>query len=291
MDKLILGVWQGVSKDGDLEANFARAVEVIDQAADAGCDFLCMPENFLTGSGSIEMHKRCAIPLDDQRLVDLAAHAATHDLVTLVGLDERRGDLVANTQVVLDGGQVAGHYTKTMLTGGDWKLMGFYDDELPVFEAKGVCFGIIICHDSSFPEVAATLAWKGARIIFSPHFNSIGAHMMDDHRKIVRNNNVGIAVHYNVVVARANSVGHWANGDCYGYGDSAIFGPDGAPLAEAGLFAEKLITADVGPHLKGTQRWRNRLDVRPAIVNQLHAAALAALKEAGQDGSHQAPTG
>jgi predicted amidohydrolase len=290
MDKLIVGAWQGHSVDGDVHANVARAHEVIDQAAAAGCDFLCLPENFLTGSGSTQMHKDCAMGLDDGRLLELAAHAADKDIVTLIGLDERRGKLVANTQVVLDGGRVAGHYTKTMLTGGDWHLMGFYDDELPVFDAKGVRFGIIICHDSSFPEVAATLAWKGARIIFSPHFNSIGRDRMDDHRTIVRNNNMGIAAHYNVVVVRSNSVGHWSDGDRYGYGDSAIFGPNGAPLAEAGLFAEKLITADVGPHLKGTQSWRDRMDLRPAIIEQLHAAAMDALKRSGKS-KGRAPTG
>ena len=291
MDKLILGIWQGRVIDGDVDANFARAHELVDEAAAAGCDFLCLPEEFLVGSGSTEMHRACAIGLDDPRLIELAGHAGDRDVVTLIGLAEQRGELVANTQAVLDGGKVVGHYTKTMLTGGDWKLMGFYDDELPVFQAKGVCFGIIICHDSSFPEVAATLTWKGARIIFSPHFNSIGADRMDDHRTIVRNNNMGIAVHYNVIVARANSVGYWADGNRYGYGDSAIFGPNGVPLVEAGLFAEKLITADVAPYVKGTQRWRNRLDVRPAIIDQLHAAARQALEAAGQDGTGQSPVG
>jgi len=178
-------------------------------------------------------------------------------------MDERRGRRVANTVAVLADGRVAGHYTKTMLTPGDREVMGFYDDELPVFRAQGVSFGVIICHDSSFPEVAATLAWKGARILFSPHYNSIARDRMDEHRRLVRNNHVGLAAHYNLVVARANVVGHWPAGDRFGYGDSAIFGPHGQPLAEAGLFAERLITADVAPYL---------------IIRQLAEAALAALR-------------
>ncbi len=36
-EKLVIGVWQGRCKDGDVEANLSRASEVIDEAAGAGC--------------------------------------------------------------------------------------------------------------------------------------------------------------------------------------------------------------------------------------------------------------
>jgi len=278
VDKLVIGAWQGVCKDGDLSANLARTEEVIDRAGDAGCDFLCLPEQFLAGTGSREVLVAAAIGLDDDRLAALAERAGRRGVVTLVGLVAKRGDAYTNTQVILDGGRVAGHYTKTMLVGGDRVIMDTHDDELPVFHAKGVCFGVIVCHDSSFPEIPATLAWKGAKVIFSPHFNSLPPRTMDDHRVRVRNNHVGIAAHYGVVVVRANVVGYWPEGDRYGYGDSAIFAPSGQPLAEAGLFAERLITADVAPHLDDNP-WRSRRELRPAIIRQLSAAALAGLGE------------
>ena len=278
MDKLIVGVWQGRCTDGDLAANIARAERVIDEAADAGCDFVCLPELFLSGGDKPQYQIRAAVSLDDDRLAALADRAGRRDVVTIVGLCEKRQDRHAVTAAVLAGGKVAGHYTKTMLTSGDWKVMGFHDDEMGVFDAKGVRFGVIICHDSSFPEVAATLAWKGARIIFSPHYNSIAPDMMDEHRLLVRSNHVGIAAHYGVVVARSNTVGHYSDPERFGYGDSAIFSSYGEPLAEAGLFTETLVTADVTPYL-GPQRWRKRSEVRPAIIRQLSAAALAALGE------------
>lgn len=278
MDRLIIGVWQGECKDGDLAANLARAERAIDEAAAAGCDFLCMPELFLSGGDKAEYQIRGAISLDDSRLTALAEKAGRRGVVTIVGLCEKRGGSHAVTAGVLADGRVAGHYTKTMLTAGDREVMDFFDDELPVFEAKGVRFGVIICHDSSFPEVAATLAWKGAQIIFSPHYNSIAPERMDEHRMLVRNNHVGIAAHYGVVVARSNVVGRWQNPDRLGYGDSAIFSPCGLPLAEAGLFGERLITADVGPYL-ARPHWRRRRDLRPAIIHQLAAAALAAIGE------------
>ena len=278
MDRLIIGVWQGRCSDGDLAANLARTGEVIDEAAEAGCDFVCLPEQFLAGYGRAEGLLDCAMTLDDERLGALAERARDRGVVALVGLLEKRGRSFANTQVVLDGGRVAGHYTKTMLIGADREIMAACDDELPVFQAAGVTFGVIICHDSSFPEIAATMAWKGAQIIFSPHYNAIRRDAMDDHRVRVRNNHVGIAAHYGVVVARSNVVGHWPDEERYGYGDSAIFAPSGAPLAEAGLFAERLVTADVAAWL-GPPRWRRRHELRPAIIRQLHDAAMAALAD------------
>jgi predicted amidohydrolase len=209
--------------------------------------------------------------------VDLARKAGDRGVVTLVGMTERRGEAMMNTQVVLDGGQVAGSYSKTMLTDGDAKEMGFRPgDALPVFQARGVCYGIIICADSSYPEVASTMVWKGARIIFSPHYNMIPPPGMDDHRIRVRNNHVGMAVHFGVVVARSNVIVTEDPEGRLGYGDSAIFSPTGVPIVEAGLFTEGLVSADVGPFLQES-RWARRDRLRVDVVEQWAAAARQAL--------------
>jgi len=279
-EKLVIGVWQGVCVSADMDANLKRAGEVIDEAGDTGCDIVCLPETFLSGYNKESVDKG-KMPLTDKRLIGLAEKAGKRNLVAIVGMSEDRGDKVANTMAVLEDGKVIGHYSKTMLTGGDSGEMGFcIDDDLPVFHAKGVCFGVIVCHDSTFPEVASTLAWKGARIIFSPHYNGIGAPWMDDHRIQVRNNHVGIAAHFGVIVARSNVIGI-PSGDrkALGYGDSSIFGPNGYCIAEAGLFTEKLITADVAP-LLGKHRWRTREQLRMSVIQQNYDAAKEALAAA-----------
>lgn len=291
-ESLRLAAWQGRSLDGDIEANLDAALRVVAEAGERGADFLCFPECFLSGYGSRESVERGQMTLDDPRLKRLADTAATYDLVLLVGLAERlTTGQTGNTIAIYYDGQRLGLYRKTLLTGSDAGEMGFCRDyDLPVFCAKGVIFGCIICHDSSFIEPAALLAYRGAQIIFSPHYNALPADVMDEHRIKVRNNHIGLAALLGVYVARANVVGRAGlNEKGLGYGDSAIFDPIGAPLAEAGLFREALIVADIQPqqHLR---RFTGRRDEVPERVRLQLAEALTnyrphnpALAPSGED--------
>jgi len=259
-----LAAWQGRCVDGDVDANVATARRVIASAAKDKVDFLCFPECFLSGYGDREMVERAALSLDDARLRELAREAGGHNLVVLIGFAERlRGGALGNTVAVLSDGTVSGIYRKTMLIGLDVQTGFCRDYDLPVFREKGVSFGCIICADSSHVEVAMTMAYKGARIIFSPHYNSLKLPTMDSHRLRVRNNHVGLAALLGVYVVRANVI-VTERPDELGYGDTAIFAPGGVPLAEAGLFTEKLIVADAD--LAATSRGTIQRDLLPERV-------------------------
>jgi hypothetical protein len=61
-----------------------------------------------------------------------------------------------------------------------------------------------------------------------------------------------------------------------GYGDSAVFDPDGRPLAEAGLFREALIAAEAEfPEARAGGHSRLRGRVPPAVREQRAAAMRA----------------
>ncbi|MGH2350650.1 MAG: carbon-nitrogen hydrolase family protein [Chloroflexota bacterium] len=273
-----LAAWQGHSLGGDVDTNLAVARRAIALAGERGADFLCLPETFLSGYGSREVVERGALALDDPRLGRLARNAAERNLVLLVGLAERLADgRIGNTVAIYAHGQRLGSYRKTMLTGSDAREMGFCRDyDLPVFEAKGVRFGCIICHDSSFVEPAAVLAYQGAQVLFSPHYNAIAVEGMDAHRIRVRNNHIGLATLLGMYVVRANVIGvsrRGDRGDTLGYGDSAIFDYSGVPLAEAGLFREGLIVADADP-AAAARSSVSRRDELPERVRRRLAEAL-----------------
>ncbi len=252
---LIISAYQGPCSDGNFDENLKTVNRVVRTALDRESDFLCFPETFLSGYHTKEQMLRGAVTLDDPRLIDFIKSSSNYDMVVLVGVAEKTGNSIYNTQLVIYKGKLLGKYSKVMLTGGD-KKMGFeIGKSMPVFEAKGVKFACIICADSSYPVTALLARYQGAIFLFSPHYNYINIDGMDHHRVWVRNNHIGIAALTRMVVVRSNVIN--VHPDGLGYGDSAIFDPYGVPLAEAPLFKETLITAEVDKKtIETCEKWK-----------------------------------
>jgi predicted amidohydrolase len=262
--RIKISVFQGRCTD-DIDKNLGRVYQIIDEAGQAGSDFLCVPETYISN-----YKREFAVPLDDKRVQALVAYTARYDMVVIVGLSEQEDTYVYNTALVLYRGRQLGKYRKTMLTEYDRSTFDA-DYELPIFEAKGIPFGVVICHDSSFVEPALTLRWKGARLLFTPHYNMIPQEQMDEHRTLVRNNHVGLSALLQMVVARANNVG-W-NEELLGYGDSLIMSPLGVPAAVAPLFKEALISAEFDRSVFQEESWRRRREVPLEVCKQLWDAS------------------
>ncbi|MGE3311445.1 MAG: carbon-nitrogen hydrolase family protein [Limisphaerales bacterium] len=253
---VVVSVYQGPCREGDFAANLDTCRQVIEQARARGSHFVAFPECFLSGYESAEAVRRGARPLSDPDLRAFIEESRTHDTVVLAGLALSSGTQLFNSVLVIHRGRLLGRYDKVMLTPGDRNTLGFTAGaELPVFEANGARFGVLICADTSYPHVAMAAKLQGAEILFTPHNNAIRPAVMEDHLRWVRNCHIGIACHYQVVVARANVVQSDRPTEL-GYGDSFILGPQGTPLSEAGLFRTELLTALVTPGLfESPQTW------------------------------------
>ena len=242
---LVISAYQGTCTEGDFEANLATVRTVTAEARQRGSHFVVFPECFLSGYESRQVVERGARSLTDPELARFIAETAAHDMVVLVGLARRASDGIYNTELVIHHGKLLGSYDKVMLTGGDRDSLRFKPGtSVPVFSAHGIRFAVIICHDTSFPYVAMAARLQGAKLLFTPHYNEIGAAAADDHRIWVRNCHIGLACQLKMVVVRANVVKSDRPGQI-GYGDSFILSPQGTPLAEARLFKTELITARV----------------------------------------------
>jgi predicted amidohydrolase len=281
---LVISVYQGVSREGDFSANLATTCKVVEQARERGSHFVAFPEVFLSGYESREKVRQGARSLEDPELRKFIAESAAHNLVILVGLARQAGDGLYNTQLVIHRGKLLGFYDKILLTGGDRDALGFKPGtSVPVFQAHGARFAVIICHDSSFPHVAMAAKLQGAEILFTPHNNEIGVTAADDHRRWVRNCHVGLACQLKLVVARANNVKSDRPGQI-GYGDSFILSPQGTPLAEARLFKSELITATITPAMfRAPYVWADLNEVPGWLRTQL-AQLLTDFRRPAGDG-------
>lgn len=277
---VVVSVYQGPSREGDFAANLAVSRTVIEQARSRGSHFLAFPECFLSGYEDARAVQRGARSLDDPDLRAFIAESASHETVILVGLARRAGRETFNSVLVIHRGGLLGVYDKILLTPGDRDGLGFTPGTtLPVFEAHGARFAVLICADTSYPHLAMAAKLQGAEILFTPHNNEIPATSMEDHLRWVRNCHIGLACQFQVVVARANVVKAERPAQL-GYGDSFILGPQGTPLSEAGLFRTELLTSLVSPTLfQPPQTWASFHDI-PAWLRTGVAELLTSYRAA-----------
>jgi predicted amidohydrolase len=135
-------------------------------------DLLLFPECFLQGYLPAEAHvSRHALSLDSTAFRSVAAKLADIEAVLVVGMIERSDTRLYNSAVVLEHGQVRGVYRKTHLTPGEAAFSE--GSEYPVFQVKGLKYGINICYDTQFAEAAEPIAAQGARALLVPAQNML----------------------------------------------------------------------------------------------------------------------
>jgi N-carbamoylputrescine amidase len=153
----------------DLEADFALAGRLIDEARAAGVRLLALPEACLGGylshlDGSTDGLDDGPPALDPdgpeiRRLSRLAG-----DLVVCAGYCEADGDDRYNSAVCVTGDGVLGRHRKVHqpLREDASYAAG---DRFAAFDTPAGRLGMMICYDKAFPEAARTLALDGAEIV------------------------------------------------------------------------------------------------------------------------------
>ncbi|MBM3982424.1 MAG: carbon-nitrogen hydrolase family protein [Planctomycetes bacterium] len=243
-----IGHWQLESKTGDFDANLAKVVTGLQRADKDRVEIVCFPECFLTGyPDKEEPARKGAFAVDSPQMMKLLDKTMKFDATYIVGFNELRGKDLYNTAVVVQKGHVLGTYSKCAA------YMPFHKQgrEFPVFERSGVKFGIIICADGGYIEPTRILALKGARIVFAPHFNFIGAKGLIGHFQHVRADHVARAVENDVWFVRGNNVvvgkESGLSYEGVGYGDSYIIDPQGEMQVRSRRMQEDFIFADIEP--------------------------------------------
>src|SRR5580698_8139398 len=173
---LQVGTAQWLSTPGGPKRNLQVALDMIDLAAARGVELLVLPELWPCGydpATLAEDARQAAEPLDGPRSSRLAEAARAADMWLVAGSVPESGDdgALYNTALVFNphGELVAWHrkahlYPPTLepsvFTAGD-RLTTFDDPALGRV-------GLVINFDGDFPEVARTLALRGARLILAP---------------------------------------------------------------------------------------------------------------------------
>ena len=220
---MILGLYQTTQPD-DVEAGLATIEAALSAAAQTGTDMLVLPETFLPGYTAVSQKAPDGWSgLQGQ----LSKACKRHRVALTIGLPDYAKGQVFNAACVIgaDGVELA-RYRKLQLFGPDEKALYAPGDAYVTFEYKGTCFGLLICYDVEFPEHVRNLARMGAEVILVPTAN------MMPYVNVSQIMLPSRAAENGVTIVYANYCG--GSGDLDYVGLSAIFGPDGYPLAAKG---------------------------------------------------------
>jgi predicted amidohydrolase len=167
----------------DMKQGVEAACELVEQAAAQDVEIICFSELFLTPFFPNTLtpdYEAFFLELPGpvtEPLFQLARHKR---MAMIFPYGEKAGRYFYNAALVVDGdGRPLGTYRKTHIpailpsgaAGGTGSYEKFYftpGHDLPVFETRGIKFGIQICYDRKFPEGSRALALDGAQILFMP---------------------------------------------------------------------------------------------------------------------------
>lgn len=182
LQKFKIGLVQ-MSMSPDPDANIAKAVARIKEAAKQGASLVCLPELFRTQYiGQREDHALfdLAEPVPGPTTETLGKVAREAGVVLIASLFERRAaGLYHNTAAVIDAdGKVKGIYRKMHIPDDPAYYEKFYftpgDLGFRAFDTKVGPIGTLVCWDQWYPEGARLTALQGANILLYP--TAIGWH-------------------------------------------------------------------------------------------------------------------
>lgn len=205
---------------------------------------LCFPEAILGGLADFsDNHGQFAIRTNDGQLNAVLEPLASDTVTSIVGFTELSPTgALYNSAAVYQYGRVVGLYRK--IHPAIRRSVYSAGSEMPVFRAGDLTFGILICNDSNYPELAQSMAIQKADALFIPTNNGL-----PNGRASVRVNaaarsaDLALAIQNQLWVMRADTVGRNEQFTCFGC--SEIIDPKGNVIQEAQLEQTDLLVAEI----------------------------------------------
>jgi predicted amidohydrolase len=280
----------------DPNENLKQVEKACKIANQDGARILFLPECMLTGHGghrpTMEANSE---PVPEGRLSQAVLKLSEkYDLCICVGIGERADGVIYNSQMVVDKGKFLGVQRKIYLSSDEPR---FFADgsKVEVFDIGDVRFGISICYDSTFPEIAMIHKMHDVDLILSPHAARTGdwpqeltpefcADLIQKEQNKYEKLSRGTAYVYNIYILSTNAAGPATEGieGVVSNHAGTVFGVD--PKGEVILrtsATDKIIDEIHTVELKASKRMFNHHATRNREYLRLKALLDKAFEEAG----------
>jgi predicted amidohydrolase len=239
-DATRIGFVQTQPQFGAIEENRHQIERLLE---DQTADLWVLPELALTGYEFLdiaELREYAEEIPEGESTAWLHSLAARHNATFVMGLPEKANGRIFNSAIVVGPEGFVRRYRKLHLFEREKELFEPGDEGLQVIEVAGVRLGIMICFDWIFPEVARTLALRGAQILCHPSNLVLSYCQKAMFARAVENGIFTITANR---VGTENRVGR----ELVFTGGSQILSPKGELLAQAGKETIAAAVVDMDP--------------------------------------------
>lgn len=250
---------------------------------------LFLPELMLTGHGGHPKMTENAEPVPDGHLSNAVLEMSRkYSLCLCVGIAELSNNIVYNSQMVADKGEYLGIQRKINLSGDEYCYFGA-GETAQVFDVGDIRFGITLCYDNHFPELALIHSLNNVDLILSPHAARTGkwpagltpkfcSRIIQDQQNVWEKVHRARAFDHNVYVLLCNAVGPSTEGlkDVVANHAGSVMGidPDGEVFLRTQKrdFTDEIVTVELkaGKRKKNHAPSRNRRML--SVMNMLNTA-------------------
>ncbi len=208
---------------GDFKANIESSLDFISKALQENAQLIVFPEMNLTGYVSGEKIRSITRPIESSWTTLFSSIAKEKNVTILIGVAEQANENIFASQLsFLNDGTVkvyrkihSAPFEKPYFSAGN---------NIPIFNSHSFNFGIQLCYDAHFPELALAQALKKVDVIFIPHASPRGTskEKFESWKRHLR----ARAFDNGVYIAACNQVGDNNRGLKFP-GISLFIGPDG----------------------------------------------------------------
>ena len=239
MKDIIIATVISQSAVGDIENNLQQMEKWIVAAKQRRASMVCFPELNITGYSTRPEIRQCAITADGTISQALTKMAGKHEVVILAGFIEKGADDRFFASHAVAGPQgLLGIYRKIHIAPPERPVFTGGED-IPIFEAQGIRFGIQLCYDAHFPELSTFMAKKGVDVIFMPHASPRGT--PEDKMSSWMRHLPARAYDNSIYVAAWNQIGENGRGLSFP-GLSVVFAPSGKIVRQKIFQASGMMT-------------------------------------------------
>ena len=246
-----------MSSGADRAANEARALLLVEQAADRGARLIGLPEVW-EHVGPATQKKAFAGPLEGRQLSPLRELCARRSVWCIAGSIAERATadqarIYNTTALISPSGALVAAYRKLHLFDVDIPDGARYRESEavapgaqlpPVAEVDGLKIGLTVCYDLRFPELYRRLSDAGADILSVPA--AFTAYTGRAHWEVLLRARAIENQAYVIAPAQVGRIGPPAE-NRFAFGHACVVDPWGEVLADAGGEVESIALAAIDP--------------------------------------------